>query len=43
LLAIVVGILIMIVGLIVTLTIVGAVAGVPLMIFGFLLVMRGLF
>ena len=43
LVAILLGCVFMIVGVIVSLTIVGAVVGVPIAIFGFLLVMRGLF
>jgi len=39
----VLGLVLMIVGVIVSLTIVGLVVGVPLIIFGFLLVVRGLF
>jgi hypothetical protein len=41
--AIVLGIVVMILGLLATLTFVGAVVGIPLMIFGFLLVVRGIF
>jgi hypothetical protein len=37
------GIIFMIVGVIVTLTIIGAIIGVPLFLFGILLVFRGLF
>ena len=43
LVAILLGCVFMIVGVIVSLTIVGAIVGVPIAIFGFLLVMRGLF
>jgi hypothetical protein len=43
LVAMIIGCVLMIVGVIVSLTIVGAVVGVPIAIFGFLLVMRGLF
>lgn len=43
LLAIVLGVALMIIGVVVTVTVVGAVIGIPLIIFGFLLVMRGLF
>ncbi len=39
----VIGLVLMIVGVIVSLTIVGLVVGVPLIIFGFLLVVRSLF
>jgi hypothetical protein len=42
-LAVVIGVVLMIVGVVVSLTIVGAIVGVPLAIFGFLLVLRGLF
>ena len=41
--AIVLGIVVMILGLLATLTVVGAAVGIPLMIFGFLLVVRGIF
>jgi hypothetical protein len=43
LLAIVLGVALMIIGVVVTVTVVGAVIGIPLIIFGFLLVIRGLF
>jgi hypothetical protein len=43
LVAILLGCVLMIVGVIVSLTVVGAIVGVPIAIFGFLLVMRGLF
>ena len=43
LVAAVLGLVLMIVGLIVTLTVVGAIIGIPLIIFGFLLILRGLF
>jgi hypothetical protein len=43
LLAIVLGCVFMIVGVIISLTVIGAIVGVPIAIFGFLLVMRGLF
>jgi hypothetical protein len=39
----VIGLVLMIVGVVVSLTIVGLVVGVPLLIFGFLLVVRSLF
>lgn len=41
--AVVLGLALMIVGVIVSLTVVGAVVGVPLLIFGLLLILRGLF
>jgi len=41
--AVVLGIVVMILGLLATLTVVGAAVGIPLMIFGFLLVVRGIF
>ncbi len=43
LVAVVLGVVFMIVGGILTLTIVGAIVGIPLMIFGFTLLLRGLF
>ncbi len=43
LLAMLIGVALMLVGLLVSLTIVGAIVGLPIGIFGFLLVMRGLF
>jgi len=43
LVAIILGIVSMIVGVVVTATVIGAIVGVPLVVFGFLLVMRGLF
>jgi hypothetical protein len=43
LIAVVLGVVVMILGLLATVTIVGAPVGVPLMIFGFLLVIRGIF
>jgi hypothetical protein len=43
LLAIALGIVLMIVGTIVSLTVIGAVIGIPILLFGFLLVTRGLF
>jgi hypothetical protein len=39
----VIGLVLMIVGVVVSLTIVGLVVGVPLLIFGFLLIVRSLF
>jgi hypothetical protein len=43
LVAVILGIVLMIVGVVVTATVIGAIVGVPLVVFGFLLVMRGLF
>lgn len=43
LIAIVLGLVLLIVGVLVSLTIVGAIVGVPLAIFGFMLMVRGLF
>lgn len=43
LIAILIGLVLLIVGLMLTLTILGAIIGIPLMLFGFLLVVRGLF
>jgi hypothetical protein len=43
LLTIVLGVVLMIVGVIVSLTVIGAVVGIPILLFGFLLVVRGLF
>ncbi len=43
LVAAILGLVLMIVGVIVSLTIVGAIVGIPLIIFGFLLILRGLF
>ena len=42
LLAVVIGIVLMAVGVILTITVIGAILGIPLIIFGFLLVVRGL-
>lgn len=42
-LAVVLGLALMIAGAVATVTVVGAVVGVPLMILGFLLVLRGIF
>ncbi len=42
-LAIALGLVFMVVGVIVTLTVIGAIVGVPLFLFGVLLVLRGLF
>jgi hypothetical protein len=41
--ALVIGVLLMIVGALLTITIIGAVVGVPLAVLGFLLVVRSLF
>jgi len=43
LVAVILGIVLMIIGTIVTFTIIGAIIGIPLIISGFLLVIRGLF
>lgn len=43
LLAVVLGLVLMIVGVVLSVTIIGAIAGVPLLIVGFLLVLRGVF
>ncbi|HLB64760.1 MAG TPA: hypothetical protein VJJ46_07945 [Anaerolineales bacterium] len=43
LVAVILGAVLMIVGALVSLTVVGAVVGVPLAILGFLLILRGLF
>lgn len=43
LVAILIGCVLMIVGVILSATVIGAIVGVPIAIFGFLLVMRGLF
>ena len=43
LLALVIGVVLMIVGVLISFTIIGAILGIPLAIFGFLLTMRGLF
>ncbi len=42
-LVIVIGGVLMVVGVIISLTVIGAIVGVPLALFGFLLVLRGLF
>ncbi len=42
LVAILIGLVLMIVGVILTVTIIGAIVGIPLAIFGFLLTVRGL-
>ena len=41
--AILLGIVFMVVGVMVTLTVIGAIVGVPMFLFGVLLVLRGLF
>jgi len=41
--AVLLGFVLLVVGLIVTLTVVGAIIGIPLMLFGILLMLRGLF
>jgi hypothetical protein len=41
--AVLLGFVILVVGLLVTLTVVGAFIGIPLMLFGILLMLRGLF
>ena len=43
LIAAVLGLVLMIVGVLLTVTIVGAVAGIPLIIFGFMLMLRSIF
>jgi hypothetical protein len=43
LVAVILGIVVMILGLLATLTVVGAPVGIPLLIFGFLLMLRGIF
>jgi cobalamin biosynthesis protein CobD/CbiB len=42
LLAVVIGIVLMIVGVILTITVIGAIVGIPLILLGLLLVVRGL-
>jgi hypothetical protein len=42
-LAVVLGLVLMIMGVLVSLTVIGAILGIPLAIVGFLLVLRGLF
>lgn len=42
LVAILIGLVLMIVGVVLTLTVVGAIVGIPLIVFGFLLMIRGL-
>ena len=41
--AILIGLLSMVVGVLLTITVIGGVIGIPLLIFGFMLVLRGLF
>jgi hypothetical protein len=43
LVAVVLGVVLMIVGVIVSLTVIGMVIGIPLILFGFLLMIRGFF
>lgn len=43
LVAVILGLVFLIVGIIVTLTIIGAIVGIPLAIFGFMLMIRGMF
>jgi hypothetical protein len=43
LVAAILGLVLMIVGVVATVTVVGAFIGIPLIIFGFLLILRGLF
>lgn len=43
LVAVILGLVLMIVGVVVSLTVVGAIIGIPLLIVGFLLTIRGLF
>jgi hypothetical protein len=43
LIAAVIGLVLLILGIIISMTVVGAIIGVPLVIFGFLLIIRGLF
>ena len=43
LLAIVLGVVLMILGVVVSLTVIGAVVGIPMILFGMLLVVRGFF
>jgi len=43
LVAVLLGLLLLIAGAILTVTVVGAILGIPLLVLGFLLVMRGLF
>lgn len=43
LVAVVLGVVLMVVGAILTVTVIGAVVGIPLIVFGLLLMLRGLF
>ena len=43
LVAAILGLVFMIVGVVVSLTVIGAIIGVPLIVFGFLLILRGFF
>ena len=43
LIAVVLGLVLMIIGTLISLTVIGAVIGIPMIIIGFLLVLRGLF
>jgi len=43
LVAIILGIVLLIVGVLVSLTVIGAIVGIPIATFGFLMVLRGLF
>ncbi len=43
LLAVILGFVLLVVGLLVTLTIIGAIVGIPMLIVGFALIVRGLF
>ncbi len=43
LIAVILGLVLMIVGVVISLTVVGAIVGVPVFLFGMLLVFRGLF
>jgi hypothetical protein len=43
LVAMILGVVFIIVGLVLTLTIIGAIVGIPLLIFGFMLIIRGFF
>lgn len=43
LLAVILGAVLLIVGLLLTLTVIGAIVGIPLMIIGFMLAVRGIF
>ena len=43
LVAVILGVVLMIVGAVLTVTVIGAILGVPLLVFGFLLMIRGFF